>query len=446
MLQHNLAARELMQLGRQIISSLIAEQIAHHEYLNIQKQIEQSQEVDRFLREKFTNEELHAWMQGEIARLYYEYYRFAFDTARKAEKTMKQELMRPEVDATDYIKFNYWDGGRRGMLSGEALYLDIKRLEMAYHENNKREYELTKHVSLRQLNPLALLALKATGTCEVPVPEWVFDLDNPGHYMRRIKNVSLSIPSVTGPYTSLSCTLSLLKSSLRKSPLIKDDEDDGYKRQGSEDDRFIDYFGTIQSIVTSGGNNDSGMFETNLRDERLLPFEGAGAESTWKLELPASFRQFDYTTISDVILHIRYTARQGGSQLRSKATKHIQELLKEANASGLALVFSLQHDFPGEWHRFVTKFETDPNATFTATVKRDHFPYFTLGTAITLSEGAVQQYTVHNNELKPPVTPMGLNYSVLTEKLNDGACEISLAPDSDEANVFLLIKYTVGSV
>ena len=53
MLQSNLAARELMQIGRQIISSLIAEQIAHHEYLNIQKQIEQSQEVDRFLREKF---------------------------------------------------------------------------------------------------------------------------------------------------------------------------------------------------------------------------------------------------------------------------------------------------------------------------------------------------------------------------------------------------------
>lgn len=40
------------------------------------------------------------------------------------------------------------------------------------------------------------------------------------------------------------------------------------------------------------------MFETNLHDERLLPFEGAGAESTWKLELPASFRQFDYSTIS----------------------------------------------------------------------------------------------------------------------------------------------------
>jgi len=132
-----------MQIGRQILTSLIAEQVAHHEYLSIKQQIANAQEVDRFLHEKFSNEELYAWMQGEIARLYYEYYRFAFATARKAERAMKHELMREEVTKTDYVKFNYWDGGRKGLLSGEALYLDLKRMELAYHENNKREYELT---------------------------------------------------------------------------------------------------------------------------------------------------------------------------------------------------------------------------------------------------------------------------------------------------------------
>src|SRR4030095_4359898 len=101
--------------------SLIAEQIAHHEYHLVKKQIEQSQQVEAFLtgenvggKKKFTTEELYAWMQGELSRLYYEYYRFAFDTARKAEQTMKRELMRPELDATEYVKFNYWDGGRKG--------------------------------------------------------------------------------------------------------------------------------------------------------------------------------------------------------------------------------------------------------------------------------------------------------------------------------------------
>ena len=123
LLNYNLAAGELQQNGRQILTSLIAEQIAHHEYLNIQQQIANAQEVNQLLQDKFTNEELYLWMQGEISRLYYEYYRFAFDTARKAERTMKQEMMRPELDAQDFVKFNYWDGGRKGLLSGRGPLL-----------------------------------------------------------------------------------------------------------------------------------------------------------------------------------------------------------------------------------------------------------------------------------------------------------------------------------
>ena len=142
-------------------------------------------------------------MQSDLSGLYYQYYRFACDTARKAEQTMKQELMRPELDATQFIQFNYWDSGHQGLLSGEALYLDIKRMELAYHDSNQRELELTRHVSLRQLDPLALLTLKITGSCTVTVPEWLYDRDCPGHYMRRIKTVAVSTPSVVGPNTSL---------------------------------------------------------------------------------------------------------------------------------------------------------------------------------------------------------------------------------------------------
>ncbi|MBA3494224.1 MAG: hypothetical protein H0T87_08970 [Gammaproteobacteria bacterium] len=39
-------------------------------------------------------------------------------------------------------------------------------------------------------------------------------------------------------------------------------------------------------MVTSSGQDDSGLFETNLRDEPYLPFEGAGVISTWRLEMP----------------------------------------------------------------------------------------------------------------------------------------------------------------
>jgi hypothetical protein len=81
------------------------------------------------------------------------------------------------------------------------LYYDLKRMEMAYLDNNKREYEITRNISLVLHDPLALITLKETGLCEISLPEFLFDADYPGHYMRRIKSVSLTIPCVVGPYT-----------------------------------------------------------------------------------------------------------------------------------------------------------------------------------------------------------------------------------------------------
>src|SRR3989442_233642 len=122
--------------------------------------------------------------------------------------------------------------------------------------------------------------------------------------------------------SSVNCTLTLLKSSIRKTPVVGD----RYARADAEDDRFSDNFGSLQSIVTSSAQNDSGLFETNLRDERYLPFENSGVISEWQLQLPADPskndpRQFDYDTISDVILHIRYTSRGGGGLLSNGAIR-----------------------------------------------------------------------------------------------------------------------------
>jgi hypothetical protein len=442
LLRSNLEARELVQIGRQLIGSLIAEQTARREYLNVKKQIEQSQEMDRFLREKFSNAELYGWMQGELSRLYYEYYRFAFDTARKAELTMKRELMRPELDAVDYVKYNYWDAGRKGLLCGEALYLDCKRMELAYHEHNKREYEVTKHVSLRQLDPLALLTLKATGSCQLSLPEWLFDLDCPGHYLRRIRNVAVSIPAVTGPYTSVNCTLALLESSIRKSPLLQDNR---YSRQGKQDPRFLDVVGSTESIVTSSGANDAGLFETNLRDERFLPFEGAGAISTWKLELPSDLRSFDYDTISDVVLHLRYTARQA-EPLKAPAKQATKELLAETGGPVLTLLLSLQHDFPTEWHRFEAK-----GGEFVAEVTRAHFPYLAQARQIAVS--SIELKAVGDDSLK---TPQDLELREWKDELDGrGRLQISLGPALSTERVvpapatrdplFILIQYTIGA-
>ncbi|MFN9746316.1 MAG: toxin, partial [Betaproteobacteria bacterium] len=206
---------------------------------------------------------------------------------------------------------------RSGLLAGERLHQEVKRLEVTYLERNVREHEMTKNVSLRRLDPKALVALRLDRACEFELPEWLFDLDAPGHYARRLKSVSLSVPCVVGPYGVVNCKLILLGSRTRVS--AENVQNTTSYLATTSDARFEVRYGAAESIVTSSGRDDSGLFETSLRDERFLPFEGAGAISRWRLELPGSVPQFDFDTISDVILHLRYTARDGGESMRDSA-------------------------------------------------------------------------------------------------------------------------------
>jgi hypothetical protein len=200
-------------------------------------------------------------------------------------------------------------------------------------------------------------------------------MDCPGHYFRRIKSVAMTIPCITGPYTSVNCTLTLQKSSIRTSTNIEK----GYPRDGYEDNRFNDYYGSLQSIVTSSGQSDSGLFETNLKDERYLPFERAGiAGSQWQLNLPSDVKQFDFDTITDVILHVRYTAREGGDILKVAAVQNLKNQINKAQTVGSVRLFSVRHEFPNEWAKFQSKpsDETTPPARLSLILLPEHYPFW----------------------------------------------------------------------
>lgn len=356
--QSNQALKELQQIDKQIFANQIRIAITEKELANHNEQIEQAKAVDEVMRSKFSNQQLYQWMTTQLSGLYFNAHRMALDMARSAERAAAREL---GVQPLNILRNDYWDSLRNGLLAGERLHQDLKRLEISFIEQNRREFELTKHISLRRLNPEALVQLRLKDAqCEFDVPEWLFDLDTIGHYMRRIKSVSISIPCVTGPYTNVSCKLTLLKSEIRHDKIA----DGAYLRKKSEDDsRFTDFFGATEAIVTSNANADSGMFETQLKDERFLPFESKGAISTWRLELPAEFPQFDYSTISDVILTIRYTAREGGNSLKGAATNSIRNLLdsaaeqstpsddavEQAEKPSFPVLLSCRSDFSTEW-------------------------------------------------------------------------------------------------
>ncbi len=392
--QLNNANKELEQVDVQILGAQIRQEIANTDKENQQLQIDNAKESDDFMHSKYTNEDLYAWMIGKISTTYFQSYQLAYDAAKKAERCFRYEL---GLNDSNYVQFGYWDSMKKGLQSGESLMYNLKQMEMAYYEKNKREYELTKYISVAQLDAVALLKLKETGQCFINLPEELFDLDYPGHYFRRIKSVSLSIPCVAGPFTTIGCTLTLMNNSLRTDATSVADSKK-YSRKSTngipaDDPRFRDSAGTSQSIVLSHGQTDSGMFELNFRDERYLPFEGAGAISSWHLQFPFAntkdksgtkvntlLQQFDYNTITDVVMQVKYTAREGGDAFKLNASdslnNKINQMLVSLKDKGLTRIISARHEFPNEWYQFLNPVAITDDQVLSINLTKDRFPFF----------------------------------------------------------------------
>jgi hypothetical protein len=375
-LQSNIAAGELGLLFKQLRAAEIREAIADKELESHRKQMKNAEEIRTFLEdEKTTGKEFFTWMKREVQGLHTQAYELAFDLAKKAERALQHELGDPRAS---FVGFGHL-AGKEGLLAGEKLALDVRRMELAYHDQNRREYELTTNVSLRQLDPLALLKLRMMGSCTIVLPEDVFDLACPGHYFRRIRSVALSIPSIVGPYTGVHARLALTKSRIRVSPL-ETGANGEFAWEGPDDSRFSDYYGRVQTIVTSTAQSDGGFFEPAPGDDRYLPFEGVGAISEWSLEFPSEFRIFDYGTIEDVVLHVRYTAREGGKAFAKAATTSLKTRIDQADVAGQSQLLSVRHDFSSEWAQFKQAvIAAGGAASLSLPLAEEHYPFWARG-------------------------------------------------------------------
>ena len=166
--QRDLAAKEIEQLDRSVAGAELRVQIAQSELDNHLAQIDDAKAIDAFMRSKYTNQELYQWQLGQISGVYFQTYKLAYDLAKRAERCYRFEL---GVQSSSYIDFGYWDSLKKGLLSGERLQYDLRRLEAAYFEQNRREFELTKNISLALLDPVALVTLRETGHSFFSLPE-----------------------------------------------------------------------------------------------------------------------------------------------------------------------------------------------------------------------------------------------------------------------------------
>ena len=368
----DLQTLELKQIDRQLLASERRRDIALRELNNHSLQMQHAAETYNYLRDKFTSPELYLWMQKELTALHYQAYECALQTARQAQAAYNREL---GFSCDNFLGSLCWDNLHEGLLAGEKLSLALRRMEKAYMDNNARRYEITKQISLRQHFPEALLRLKTNGYCEIQIPEELFDLDYPGHYLRMMKSVSLDIPCVVGPYTSVNCQLKLESSKVRVHPRLQCSEPDScascnavnsYKALPG-DPRMAHEYVAAQSIATSSAQNDSGVFQLDFRDERILPFEFFGPVGNWRIDLPKENNYFDLHTVSDLILKIAYTAKEGGDMLRKAAGESAKRYLP-GNARRL---FDLRNDKPDAWFQFES---SDPKL-LPLSFGRNDFPY-----------------------------------------------------------------------
>lgn len=316
-LQKNIAGNQMKEIEAQIQANSFALEAARSEATLSQTQLKQAQEVLDFQQSKFTNEELYEWMSGQLSALYFQMYQLAWSLAQSTQTALQYEL---NIDQT-YLNGAAWNPAYQGLLAGDTLSLILQQMENAYIKGNNRKLQIRKTWSMKQNNPQAFLTLVSSGNCRFDLAELSYDLDFPGHYNRKIKSLSVTIPAVVGPYQNIHATLIQTGNVVcTKASVAAVEYLLGLSTSLPSDGSLRVNWNPNQEIAISTGINDAGVFQVNFNDEQYLPFEGTGAVSSWSLSIPQAANGFPLRSISDIIITVDYMADDGGSAFASQVT------------------------------------------------------------------------------------------------------------------------------
>lgn len=356
-LQHDTTAHEIQQITAQIQGAEWQIQVADREREVLEKQIEHNASLQTLYQQQFTNENLYAWMSSRLSSLYFQTYQMAYDMARYAERAFQYERGIPEQDVS-YIHPVHWDSRRKGLMAGYHLAHDLDRMEMAFMESHTRRLEISSLVSLVEIDPLAFLNLKATGTCEFQFSEALFDYEFQGHYCRQIKTLSVTFEGLDGQ--TVHATLTQLSHKTIMEPDIKAVK---YLLNPLEQPPLSvrSDWRASQQIALSHVDEyekNNGLFELRYDDERYLPFEGTGSVSMWRLDVFGKKGRAQLAQLKDVEINIKYSAIYGGNVF----AQAVRGLLKPFDT---AVLIRVGETFSSEWNTWLRG--TEPTLTLPLT-------------------------------------------------------------------------------
>lgn len=311
-IQRNAAQSEVDQINAQLNALTVRRQGAVMQKAYIETQQSQTQAQMIFLQNKFTSKALYNWLRGKLAAVYYQFYDLTVSRCMMAQRAYQWAL----GNEVSFIRPGAWQGSYAGLMAGETLMLNLAQMEQSYLSKDQREAEVTRTVCLSDIyaglssdafnlaDQIVNLVTEGSGSVgmngnglsmtddkQLQATLTLSDLKIGDDYpsslgnTRRIKQISVTLPALVGPYQDVRAVLS--------------------------------YGGSVSlprgctSTAVSHGMNDSGQFQLDFNDSRWLPFEGVPVSDSGTLTLSfpqADGRQKDLLlSLTDIILHIRYT-------------------------------------------------------------------------------------------------------------------------------------------
>lgn len=313
-IQRSSAQHEVEQIDAQLEGIAVRLESARLQVEHQEMQQKHTLAQLEFMQRKFTNQALYSWMRGKLSAIYYQFFDIAQSCCLMAQEALRREL---NDNSLTFIRGSAWNGSTAGFMAGETLLLNLAEMDKAWMERNVRALEVTRTVSLAQVyagltsDSFSLTEAVANNTQTSGNKTWGADgnevkqdgdkeltaslklsgLNIKGDYKaslgatRRLKQVSVTLPALVGPYEDVRAVLS--------------------------------YDGSVvmprgcSAIAVSHGMNDSGQFQLDFNDARYLPFEGIPVDDAGSLTLSfpdATGRQKALLeSLNDIILHIRYT-------------------------------------------------------------------------------------------------------------------------------------------
>ncbi|HBP87444.1 MAG TPA: hypothetical protein PKK23_10690 [Nitrospirales bacterium] len=308
-----------------------------------QMQSDYAEQTVEFLGNKFDNAELYDWMSNVLEGVYSFFLQQATAQAKLAlaQLAFERQQIPPPVILDDYWEVpnedfvydvaNVSAPNRRGLTGSARLLQDIHQLEQIAFETRERKLELRRTISLGRLAPIEFEQFRRNGVLTFATPMNLFDYDFPGHYLRQIKKVRITVFALIPPGEGIRATLT----SSRISRIVLGG----------------DLFQTVriergpEQVALTSTRDGTGLLELEAQSDLLRPFEGIGVDTIWEFRMPKASNPIDYSTIADVLMTIEYTALN--------SFDYREQVIRDLSSSFSAdRPFSFRHQFADAWYDF----------------------------------------------------------------------------------------------